>query len=197
MSINPVKFALIITVVSVMVITQLGRAANTPPLPAPLKTVEHVDLKKYSGQWYDVAHYPHKYQEECQDTTALVSVRTDGELDILTSCKSRKDGAIHHTDGRGWVIDTASNARFKFSFLWPFRSEYLIIDQGKEYDYAVICTPDRKHLWIISRTATMTNDLFENIARNIEKQGFRKESLIKSDGIKFLPVTPTTDARNM
>jgi len=147
----------------------------------PLQTVESVDLSRYVGLWYELAHIPNRFQEGCQDGTATFSLRKDGEIDILNSCRDRQDGRMRHADGRGWVIDTSSNARLKFSFFWPFRSEYLIIDQGKDYEYSVICTSDRKRLWLIARTPSLTSEVFELIMRRIENQGFNRDSLTRSE----------------
>jgi apolipoprotein D and lipocalin family protein len=55
----------------------------------------------------------------------------------------------------------------------------LIIDQGKEYEYSVIGTPDRKRLWIIARSPNVGADVFESIMQHIEKQGFNRENLVK------------------
>jgi apolipoprotein D and lipocalin family protein len=144
-----------------------------------LLTVEHVDLNRYAGVWYDVAHYANKFQENCQDGTTTFSIRKDGDIDILNTCHDKHDGTLHHANGHGWVVDTTSNARLKFSFFWPFRNEYLIIDQGKDYEYSVIGTPDRKRLWIIARSPIVDNVVFESIMQHIEKQGFSRENLIK------------------
>jgi apolipoprotein D and lipocalin family protein len=138
-------------------------------------------LSRYTGLWYELAHLPNKYQEGCQNSTTTFSQRNDGEIDILNSCRDKHDGSLHHANGRGWVIDKQHNARLKFSFIWPFRSEYLIIDQGKEYEYSVICSPDRKRLWVISRTPTVSSDILEGIIQNLEKQGFNRDNLVKTD----------------
>ena len=146
----------------------------------PVQAVEHVDLSRYVGMWYEIAYYPNRFQEGCQDSTATFSLRNDGEIDVLNSCRDKQDGTLHHANGRGWIIDSTSNARLKFSFLWPFSSEYLIIDQGKEYEYAVIATPDRKRLWIIARVPALGTDIFESIVQRIEKQGFQRDILMKT-----------------
>ena len=50
----------------------------------------------------------------------------------------------------------------------PYQNkEYIIIDQGKEYEYSVICTSDRKHLWIIARSPSINSTILENILLNI------------------------------
>ncbi len=181
-------FFVIVTAVSVSVTFQSAWASAN--LPA-LQTVDSVDLSKYAGLWYEVIHLPSRLQEGCQDSTATFSLRNDGEIDILNSCRDKHDGSLHHTNGRGWSIDKSHNARLMFSFFWPFRSEYLIIDQGKEYEYSVICTPDRKRLWVISRTPKLNGDVFESILQHLEKQGFNRDSFVKTEqGKHFTPPSP-------
>ena len=150
----------------------------------PLQTVQNVELKRYVGQWYDIAHYPNKYQDGCQDSTVRFSLRDDGEIDVLNSCQDKHKGVLHHADGHGWVTDAPNNARLKVSYFWPFRKEYMIIDQGKEYDYSVICTTDRKNLWIIARTPNISKDVFDKILLNLEKQEFHRDKLIKTEHTK-------------
>ena len=152
----------------------------------PLQPVQYVDLSRYVGLWYEVAHYPNKYQEGCQDSMVRFSLRDNGEIDVLNSCRDKHEGVLHHADGLGWIVDTSSNARLKVSYFWPFRKEYVIIDQGKEYEYSVICTVDRKNVWIIARTPVISSDVFERIALNIEQQGFHRDNLIKTEHINNL-----------
>ena len=89
----------------------------------PLQPVQYVDLSRYVGLWYEVAHYPNKYQEGCQDSMVRFSLRDNGEIDVLNSCRDKHEGVLHHADGLGWIVDTSSNARLKVSYFWPFRKE--------------------------------------------------------------------------
>ncbi len=34
----------------------------------PLETVKYVDLKKYTGTWYEIARYPNRFQKDCVGT---------------------------------------------------------------------------------------------------------------------------------
>jgi len=65
-----------------------------------------------------------------------------------------------------------SNSRIKVSFFWPFRTEYWVIGLGKEYEYTVVASPNRKYLWVLSRTPTMSDDLYADIMKEVERQGF-------------------------
>ena len=35
-----------------------------------LETVPNVDIKKYSGKWYEIASFPNRFQKDCNCTTA-------------------------------------------------------------------------------------------------------------------------------
>ena len=82
--------------------------ASTEPSPPPLQAVPYVDLTRYIGVWYEIAHLPNKIQEDCTDSIVRFELRKNGEIDVLNSCRDKKEGKLHHADGRGWVIDTSS-----------------------------------------------------------------------------------------
>ena len=187
--------AFIVTVTAIIlgVLCQVVAASSGMP---PLQPVQHVDLNSYVGLWYEIAHFSNKYQDGCQDSIVRFSLRNDGEIDILNSCRDKKEGKLHHADGRGWVIDKSGNARLKVSYFWPFSKEYVFIDQGKEYEYSVICTADRKNLWIISRSPVISDEIFAGIASNIEKQGFQRERLIKTEHIVNNQPDPAQTGQN-
>ncbi|MCE9539209.1 MAG: lipocalin family protein, partial [Bacteroidetes bacterium] len=43
-----------------------------------VQTVPNVDLKKYSGKWYEVASYPQRFQKGCNCTTADYTLSDKG-----------------------------------------------------------------------------------------------------------------------
>ncbi len=152
---------------------------STPPtsqLP-PLKTVAQVELSRYLGLWYEIGRYANSFQKGCLESTAVYSIRPDGDIDVLNSCRNEGDGRLREAHGRAWVVDT-SNARLKVSFFWPFRGDYWIIDLGQNYEYAVVGTPDRKFLWILSRTPQLSPETLAGIMQHIEIQGFNCEHLL-------------------
>ena len=171
------KAITIIAKTALLVSCVFSRHEAGPELPA-LETVPHVDLNRYLGLWYEVGRYPNTFQKGCLSSTALYTTRPDGDIDVLNSCRDERDDSLHEAKGRAWVVDNASNARLKVSFFWPFQGDYWIIDLGQEYEYAVVGTPNRKYLWILSRTKEMNPEILEKILQNIEKQGFVRENLL-------------------
>lgn len=148
----------------------------------PLRTVDSVDLNRYVGTWYEIARYPNSFQKGCLGSTASYTLRDDGEIDVVNSCRDAEDGRTRRVEGRAWVVDPATNARLKVSFFWPFRGDYWIIDLGKEYEYAVVGTPNRKYLWVLSRTPAMDDAVYAAIMERVRRLGFDPGRVVREAG---------------
>lgn len=147
--------------------------AKQAPHQAPLQTVPHLDLNRYLGDWFEIATIPQSFQKECTATRAKYSLRSDGEVDVVNSCRLRSpNGPEKKIHGRARVADKQTNAKLKVSFFWPFWSDYWVIDLGKDYEYAVVSGPTRKYLWILSRTPEMDPEVYEGILQRLRAQGF-------------------------
>jgi apolipoprotein D and lipocalin family protein len=140
--------------------------------------VPHVELKKYLGKWYEIARLPARFQEGCTDTTATYSLSENGSISVLNEC--RKSGKVKQAKGKAKVVDKNSGAKLKVTFFWPFYGDYWIIDLSKDYEYAVVGTPNRKYLWILSRTPQMDDKLFSQLVESAKSKGFNVNNLIKT-----------------
>ena len=141
-----------------------------------LEVVLHVQLEKYLGKWYDIAHLPFRFQEGCTDTTATYTLSEDGNISVLNECI--RNGKVKQAKGKAKVVDKNSGAKLKVTFFWPFYGDYWIIDLGKDYDYAVVGTPNRKYLWILSRTPQMDDKLYSQLTESVKSKGFNINNLI-------------------
>ena len=141
-----------------------------------LEVVPHVELEKYLGKWYEIAHLSTRFQKGCTDTTATYTLSEDGNISVLNECI--RNGKVKLAKGRAKVVDKDSGAKLKVTFFWPFYGDYWIIDLGKDYDYAVVGTPNRKYLWILSRTPQMDDSLFSQLIESVKSKGFDVSKLI-------------------
>ena len=176
------QITIIIAVAAVLGIGAITLAnAGSPGLP-PLQTVAKVDVTRYLGRWYEIARLPNRFQKGCAGSTADYTLREDGEIRVINSCRNEQDGSLDQVTGRAWIVDTASNAKLKVTFFWPFRGDYWIIELGKEYEYAVVGTPNRKYLWVLSRTASMDDSLYAAILQRAGQQGYDISAVIRENG---------------
>ena len=144
----------------------------------PLDVVEKVELDRYAGTWYEIARYPNSFERGCVGVTADYTPRDDGRIEVVNTCfESSLDGPSRDIRGSARVVDNATNAKLKVSFFWPFEGDYWIIDLAEDYSYAVVGAPDRQFLWILSRTPTMDDELYEQILDTLPARGFDPELL--------------------
>ena len=138
----------------------------------PLQTVDHVDLQRYLGNWYEIARYPNRFERDCDsDTTAQYSFRKDGRIEVVNTCRkpSGKPKSVH---GVARIADPNTNAKLKVTFFWPFAGDYWVLALGPDYQYAVVGEPRRKYLWVLSRTPQLAPETYRTILSSIEQLGY-------------------------
>lgn len=145
----------------------------------PLQTVEKVDINKYMGKWYEIASFPQSFQKGCSCTVAEYSLNDDGTVRVDNSCNVA-DGK-KESIGKAFVKDKKTNAKLTVQFFWPFKGKYWIIDLADDYSYAVVGHPNRKYLWILSRTPQMNEPLYHNILKRVSAKGFDTTMLQLTD----------------
>jgi len=144
----------------------------------PLEVVDTVELDRYVGRWYEIASYPAWFQKNCTAVTADYSLRDDGVIEVINSCrKGALDGKLKQSKGRAKVVDMTTNAKLKVSFFGPFWGPYWIIDLDPDYQWVVVGVPNRKYLWILSRTPHMDEALFDEIIARLPAKGYDPKGL--------------------
>lgn len=145
--------------------------------PVPVQSVPAVDLARYLGTWYEIAAFPMFFQRNCiGDTTAEYVLRDDGDIAVTNRCRTAS--GFDQATGRAWAPDEGNSARLKVSFFWPFRSDYWILGLDTDYRWAVVGNPNRKYLWILSRTPQLTKDALDKALQSARAQGYDLTPLV-------------------
>ena len=143
----------------------------------PLDVVDSVDINRYIGKWYEIARMPFNQQEGCSCTTAEYEIIDETTIKVINKCV--KDGELDDAMGKAFVVEGSNNAKLRVQFFWPFRGDYWVIELDKEnYQYAVVGTPSRKYLWILSRTPQIGKELLEQLKEKISAKGFDVTKLL-------------------
>ena len=144
----------------------------------PLATVQQVDLEKYAGRWYEISTIPISPQKGCSCTYAEYTVTKKGYVKVYNHCI--KKGKESDITGKAFVKDTATNAQLSVQFFWPFRGAYWIIGLDENYQWAIVGSPSRKNLWILSRTPQMDSTLYQSLLQKARDKGFDTHLLVNT-----------------
>lgn len=156
----------------------MGAVAVLPNRPVPT-----LDLQRYAGRWYEIAHLPMFFQRKCLDAvTATYTPNPDGSIHIQNTCRTGDgmksvDGVAKVTAGRPAVI----KVRFAPAWLaWLPQTwaEYWVIEVDADYRWAVVGSPSRKYLWILSRHREMPHELFDAIKQRARQRGYPVDKLV-------------------
>ena len=144
-----------------------------------LATVPHVDLHKYSGLWYEIARLPTRFEKGCQHVTANYKLRPDGQMSILNTCHQQSlTGPLETANGIARAVDP-TNAKLRVSFFWPFEGDYWILElDHSDYRYALVGTPSRKNLWLLSRTPHLERSRRDKLVATAREKGFPVDKLL-------------------
>ena len=138
-----------------------------------LETVSFVDLEKYQGKWYEIAAFPQRFQKGCHCTTATYTKSEKGYIIVENRCNIDSiSGKESYIKGKAFIDPDTGNSKLKVQFFWPFKGKYWIIDLAEDYSYAVVGHPNRKYLWILSRTPSMDQKTYEAILKRLKEKDF-------------------------
>ena len=147
------------------------------------ETVEHIDLNKYVGKWYEIARLPSFFEDGDENVTATYTLDkdTEGRNYVRVSNRSIKNGKVHGIDGKAYPLDSSnSKLKVKFDPFYIPEGEYWIVMCNVDYQYAVVSDSDRSYLWILARTPQIDINLYNTITDSLIASKFNLSRLIKT-----------------
>ena len=152
-----------------------------------LPTVASVNLARYAGTWHEIARLPMWFQRHCVDSTATYTVRADGAVGVHNACVT-DTGGHDEIDGVATVVDPRTNARLRvvfdnfFARLFGSSREgnYWILALDADYQTAMVGTPDRRYLWILSRSHQLDETAYARLVEQAKGLGFPVSELVRS-----------------
>jgi apolipoprotein D and lipocalin family protein len=120
---------------------------------APLPTVAAVDLARFMGDWYVIAHIPTSIERDAYNAVERYALNADGSIaTAFTFREGAFDGPAKAYHPTGFVRDPVHHSAWAMQFLWPIKAEYLIAELDPAYRETIIARSDRDYLWIMART---------------------------------------------
>lgn len=169
-------------IVSIGLFSSLAVQAENPKPQA----VPQIDINKYVGKWYEIAHFPMYFQRNCaSDTTANYSLNLDKTVGVLNSCRT-KTGETISSQGVAYP-QNAGNSQLKVSFLptglrWiPFtQGDYWVFRVNPEYKVALVGGPSHKYLWILSRDPKIDESIYQSYLQTARQYGYDVTKLVRT-----------------
>lgn len=147
-----------------------SRPVGNHHVPEPAKPV---DLSRYLGRWYELYRYEAPFQKDCEAVTADYSLNPDGSVRVLNSCRQGAvDGPAKSATGKARIADTATNAKLRVTFFWPFYGDYWVLDHDGDYQWSIVGEPTGRYLWVLSRNPQPSSEERARLQQRVIALGY-------------------------
>ena len=165
-------------------------------IPAKVSPVDNFKLERYLGRWYEIARLDHSFERGLSQVTADYSLRDDGCVKVLNRGYSAKENSWKEAEGKAYFVEGSDQGYLKVSFFGPFYGSYIIFGLDHDnYQYSLVCGPDKSYLWILNRSPTMKEEEKHILIEKAAALGFETSKLIFPDHDKLLNNTNSDDAK--
>lgn len=140
---------------------------------APMPVVESVDLNRFMGSWYVIAHIPTFVEKRAHNAVETYRQRDDTTIEtVFTFNKGAPDGPKKVYTATGFVQDRETSALWKMQFIWPIKAEYRIVYLADDYSLTMIGRSKRDYLWIMAREPTIAGEAYDRMVALAEALGY-------------------------
>jgi apolipoprotein D and lipocalin family protein len=166
-------------------------------IPENVRPVENFNLEKYLGKWYEIARLDHPFERGLTNVTADYSLRDDGGVRVLNRGYSAKENSWKEAEGTAYFVHESDQGYLKVSFFGPFYGSYIVFGLDYEnYQYSLVCGPDKSYLWILARTPIMKDGIKYTLIEKASASGFDTSKLIFVDHDKLANNANSADAKS-
>lgn len=144
----------------------------------PIKTVTEVDINKFMGPWYVIAHIPTFIEKNAYNAVESYALNEDGTIaTTFTFNEGSLSGPLKTYKPKGFVIKNSGNALWGMQFIWPIKAQYKIVYLDAEYQNTIIARDDRDYVWLMSRQKHINQDILKLLENKIENDGYSLKDL--------------------
>ena len=154
----------------VVATTAACRSSNVKP---SIPTAAPVDVDRFMGDWYVIAHIPSFPEREAYKAVESYARMPDGR--IQTTFRFRKgalDGPEKTMHPVGRVKPDGGGAVWDMQFVWPIQAEYVIAWVDADYQQTIVGRSKRDYVWLMARTPQIPDADYEARIRQIQALGY-------------------------
>lgn len=148
-----------------LVLFYVSCSSSTPTPP----TVTKLDKSRYAGEWHEIARLPNQFEKDLVAAKATYGVNPDGTISVRND-GLKSDGETTSIEGTAKPAEAGDPGKLLVRFdRFPanlFAGDYWILDVNENYTRALVGSPDKKFLWLLSKNPA---DKRENFTTQISK----------------------------
>ncbi|WP_313140708.1 lipocalin family protein [Stenotrophomonas sp.] len=147
---------------------------DTRPLPRPAS----VDVPRFMGDWYVIAHIPSWPEREAFDAVESYALQPDGRIrTTFTYRKGSFEAPFKSMHPIGRVEKEGAGAVWGMQFVWPIQAEYIIAWLDEGYQQTIVGRSKRDYVWYMARTPQVSPQDYQAAVDRIAAMGYDTSKL--------------------
>lgn len=145
-----------------------------------LEPVDQVDLERFMGDWYVIAHIPTFIEDEAYNAVERYElVEPDKVKTTFTFNNKSFDGEFKEYHPTGFVRAGTGNAIWGMRFIWPIKADFRIAYLREDYSETIIARNKRDYVWIMAREPILPDSVYNRLVEHVQAMGYSLENLRK------------------
>lgn len=173
--------AAVLAVLGALLVAGVHAAQPVATGSGPVVPVAALDVPRYMGKWYEIAHFPNWFQKKCVDSThAEYTLQPNGRVRVVNRCRLAS-GEMNEAVGEARQVGdggaTSPQLKVRFapawlSFLPMVWGDYWVLDLDADYQLVAVGEPTREYLWVLARTPQVSESAYAALLQRLAQQGF-------------------------
>ena len=136
-----------------------------------MSVVSPFDVKRYAGQWFEIARLDHRFERGLSDVNATYRLEADGSVAVVNRGFDAAKGEWKEAVGRALFTGDTNTASLKVSFFGPFYGGYNVVALDENYQWAMVVGSSTDYVWVLSRTPTLPWHVREHLMERAQALG--------------------------
>lgn len=169
-----------------------GRQSSRRPVAAarlavhPVEAVPWLDLDRYLGRWNGIAWLPSaRHRRDASELMLDYTPRGDGLVSVhsLSRDEDGRTSELHGIARQPEPLREPAKLQLRLAPGWLGRwplawHDHWVIGLDRDYRWAMVGDPRRRHLWILSREPRMDYDTLEDLKDTAQRMGYDPAALV-------------------
>lgn len=146
--------------------------------PAEFPREASVDVERYMGDWYVIAHIPPKVVSNSYNNIESYKLVDDDTIQtVYTYREGSFDGEAKSMEPVAKVLEEADGAVWAMQFFWPIKMEYTISYVSPDYQTTIVARSKRDWVWIMARTPSIDEATTQGLVQRVADLGYDARTL--------------------
>lgn len=142
--------------------------------------VPNLDLNKLTGTWFEIAKLPAGSEKRCLSDETILYALNDKKATFQVGTFCLVKGGDHINSNNTGRMSKTRDGKLQLRHWVLFHRPYWVLATAPDYEWALVGSPNHKSLWMLSREAEISPELYAQLEGTARAQGFPVEKLVRA-----------------